>query len=98
MEDEVNARVRMSNKGQIVVPKSIRDSHGWGPGDEFELMPSGSGVTLMPVRDGTPLFPKTTIEEFLRNRIRIDRPFPDDEEIDRALLGEAARRFREERG
>ncbi len=26
---------RLSNKGQIVIPKNVRNAHGWEPGLEF---------------------------------------------------------------
>jgi AbrB family looped-hinge helix DNA binding protein len=89
----MNARAKMSSKGQIVVPKSLRDAHGWGAGTEFEFVESGKGVLVQPVQEFDPRFPPITIEEFLASRIKIDRPFPTDEEIEETLLAEAARRF-----
>lgn len=39
---------RLSSKGQIVLPKSIRESHGWMPGTEFVIEDSGGGILLRP--------------------------------------------------
>jgi AbrB family looped-hinge helix DNA binding protein len=89
----MNARARMSSKGQIVVPKQLRDAHGWGAGTEFEFVESGKGVLVQPVQEFDPRFPPISTEEFLASRIKIDRPFPTNEEIEETLLAEAARRF-----
>lgn len=88
----MNARAKMSSKGQIVVPKSIRDAHGWAEGTEFEFVEADKGVTLQPMNAFDPRFPPITWEEFEARRVKIDR-FPTDEEIEETLLAEAARRF-----
>ena len=48
---------KLSSKGQIVLPKSVRDAHGWVPGTEFEIEPTADGVQL---RAKAP-FPKTVL-------------------------------------
>jgi AbrB family looped-hinge helix DNA binding protein len=56
---------RLSTKGQIILPKNIRDSRAWGPGTEFTVEETKEGVLLRPARR----FPKTTLDEvvgFLR--------------------------------
>lgn len=93
----MNARARMSSKGQIVVPKSVRDAHGWGEGTEFEFVETGRSVSLIAVEAFDPRFPPITWEEFEASRIKIDR-FPTDEEIDQTMLDEAGRRFDATRG
>jgi len=40
---------RLSSKGQVVLPKSIRDSHHWRAGTEFIVESAGDGVILRPV-------------------------------------------------
>jgi AbrB family looped-hinge helix DNA binding protein len=50
---------RLSTKGQIVLPKGIRESHAWGPGTEFTVEETGEGVLLRP----SGRFPKTTLAE-----------------------------------
>jgi AbrB family looped-hinge helix DNA binding protein len=89
----MNARATMSSKGQIVVPKAVRDAHGWESGTEFEFVESGEGVFIQPVEKPDPRFPPISWEEFEKRRIRIDRPFPSDREIEESILAEAARRF-----
>ncbi|MGA3017171.1 MAG: AbrB/MazE/SpoVT family DNA-binding domain-containing protein [Bryobacteraceae bacterium] len=50
---------RLSTKGQIVLPKSVRTSHAWGPGTEFSVEETRDGILLRPAR----LFPRTTIDQ-----------------------------------
>ncbi len=41
---------RLSSKGQISVPKAVRDAQGWKVGQEFAFVPTGhGGVELVPV-------------------------------------------------
>ena len=88
----MNATAKLSSKGQIVVPKSIRDENGWTEGMEFEFVKAETGVTLKPVKPIDRRFPPITWEEFEARRVRIER-FPTDSEIEETLLSEAARRF-----
>lgn len=50
---------QLSTKGQIVLPKSIRDAHAWRPGVKFTVEETKEGILLRPV----PLFPRTTIDQ-----------------------------------
>lgn len=50
---------RMSTKGQLALPKSIRSSRAWGPGTEFTVEETGEGVLLRP----TNRFPATELVE-----------------------------------
>ncbi len=40
--------VKMSSKGQIVIPKAMRDSHHLQPGVEFIIIEEGNSLRLMP--------------------------------------------------
>lgn len=40
-------RVKVSSKGQIVIPKKLRDSMGWQQGDEIEFEVIGERRFLM---------------------------------------------------
>ena len=40
------ATVTLSSKGQLVIPKEIRDELHWEPGTRITLIASASGVTL----------------------------------------------------
>jgi AbrB family looped-hinge helix DNA binding protein len=42
-------RTRLSTKGQIILPKGIRDSRAWVPGTEFTIEDTGEGILLRPV-------------------------------------------------
>lgn len=53
------AKTRLSSKGQVIIPKAVRDRQGWRPGVELEVEDRGDGVVL---RRPKP-FPPTTIEQ-----------------------------------
>jgi AbrB family looped-hinge helix DNA binding protein len=89
----MNARARISSKGQIVVPKSVRDAQGWAEGTELEFIRRGREVVVQSIDKSDPRFPPITVEEFLASRIKIDRPFPSEAEIEETLLAEAGRRY-----
>jgi AbrB family looped-hinge helix DNA binding protein len=40
---------RLSSKGQIILPKSIRAAHHWEPGVEFSVEETRDGVLLRPL-------------------------------------------------
>jgi AbrB family looped-hinge helix DNA binding protein len=50
---------RLSSKGQVIIPKSIRDEYQWTTGVEFFVIDTTDGVLLKPKRP----FPPTTIDE-----------------------------------
>ena len=43
-------RTRLSNKGQIVIPKAIRTLHGWQAGLEFIIESVEDGIKLRPIK------------------------------------------------
>ena len=50
---------RLSTKGQIVLPKTIRTSRAWGPGTEFTVEETRDGLLLRPAGD----FPETELDQ-----------------------------------
>lgn len=50
---------RLSSRGQIVIPKAVREAHDWTPGQEFEIEESGDALILRPKSP----FPRTTLDE-----------------------------------
>lgn len=50
---------KLSSKGQIIVPKSVREAKNWQPGLEFIVVDTGDGILLKPKRP----FPTTTLAE-----------------------------------
>ncbi len=51
--------VKLSSKGQIVIPKGIRESRHLAAGTEFIVSFLGDEIRLMPV----PVFPRTKVED-----------------------------------
>jgi len=45
---------RLSTKGQLILPKTIRDARGWSAGTELVVEETPGGVTLRPVRQSRP--------------------------------------------
>ena len=41
---------RLSSKGQVVVPKAVREAHGWRTGMEFAVEEVPGGVLLRPCK------------------------------------------------
>ena len=52
---------KLSSKGQVIIPKSVREAHRWTPGTEFMVEDTPEGVLLKPKR----LFPQTRLEDGL---------------------------------
>jgi AbrB family looped-hinge helix DNA binding protein len=80
---------RLSSKGQVVLPKSVRDAQGWAPGTEFTIESTSDGVTL---RAKAP-FPRTDLGEVfgsVKHRGRAKTL----QEMDAGIGRAVARRFR----
>lgn len=69
--------VTLSSKGQIVIPKSIREEMHLHPGAEFVISMTATGLTLTP----NTLFPKTTHEEVCGILAKPGRVVPDKDEL-----------------
>lgn len=39
----------LSETFEVSIPKSVRDAHRWQAGQEFALIPKGTGILLVPV-------------------------------------------------
>jgi len=50
---------QLSSKGQIVLPKAIRDAKKWKPGTKFTVEETKEGILLRPAK----LFPPTTLDQ-----------------------------------
>jgi AbrB family looped-hinge helix DNA binding protein len=50
---------RLSSKGQIIIPKALRDAYRWQAGQEFVLIEMGDGILLKAKRP----FPTTKLNE-----------------------------------
>ena len=59
----MNARTTLSSKGQVVIPKDIRDALKLKPGEHFEISHQGGRIVLEPVRQSQA---KISYDEFRR--------------------------------
>jgi AbrB family looped-hinge helix DNA binding protein len=41
---------KLSSKGQVILPKSVRDEHRWLPGTEFQVEDTPAGILLRPAK------------------------------------------------
>jgi len=41
--------IRLSSKGQVVLPAALRAARAWPPGTEFELLETAEGLLLKPL-------------------------------------------------
>lgn len=72
---------RLSSKGQIILPKSVRDAHRWVPGTEFAVESVEGGVLLKPLGP----FARTRIEDVAGSLRRTGAKARSLEEMDAAL-------------
>ena len=80
----MNARTTMSGKGQVVIPKDVRDRLGLKPGQKLDVSESGGAVVLRPARTE----PTLTMEEAvarLREIIKYDGPPVSIEEMNETI-------------
>lgn len=78
---------KLSTKGQVILPKTIRDAHRWNPGTEFLVQEVHDGVLLRPVK----LFPPARFEEVAGCLHYTGRP-KTVEQMHRAIAKEVKRR------
>ena len=80
----------LSTKGQLVLPKAMRDHLGWGVGARLVVEEVDGTVTLR----RAPLFKVTDYEE-VYGMLKSDRPPVSLVEMDEAVAREAVRRARD---
>jgi AbrB family looped-hinge helix DNA binding protein len=80
---------KLSSKGQIVLPKSVRQARGWEPGTEFVVEATEDGVHL---RVKTP-FPRTELDDVFGSVRYKGRP-KSLEQMSEAVKRAAGRRYR----
>ena len=61
MKEGAMETTRLSEKGQIVIPKRIRADHKWEPGLEFSVEDLGGSIALKPIRS----FRRTRLRDVL---------------------------------
>lgn len=80
----------VSTKGQVILPKAIRDHRRWKPGTRLTVEETADGVLLKPA----PLFSPTRIEDVF-GCLKYDGPARTIEEMDAAITEEARARARD---
>jgi len=83
--------LRLSTKGQIVIPKSIRGRHRWEPGTEFTIEEEGDTLVLRPVKP----FPETSLEAGL-GCTGYQGPAKSLEEMEEGIAEELRRQWKDE--
>jgi AbrB family looped-hinge helix DNA binding protein len=78
----------MSTKGQVILPKAIRDQLNWTAGTRLTVEESAGGVLLKPA----PAFPPTRPEDVFAS-LGYEGPPKTLEEMDAAVMAEARRRY-----
>jgi bifunctional DNA-binding transcriptional regulator/antitoxin component of YhaV-PrlF toxin-antitoxin module len=76
--------VKLSTKGQFVIPNEIRKSHHLTAGTEFAISFVGSEIRLTPL----PMFPATTVPEVAGLLARGEKKIPDEAAL-RAKIAKA---------
>lgn len=77
----------VSTKGQVILPKAIRDRRHWDSGTKLVVEDTGDGVLLKPI----PLFERTSIAQ-VAGMLAYKGKAKSIEEMDAAIVREAKRR------
>ena len=84
-------QTHLSAKGQIVIPKQVRDAHNWHPGTAFEVIDRPDGILLRPTATAAR---RLSLAEFRSLLPRHQGPAVTIEEMDAAIDTELAARWR----
>jgi AbrB family looped-hinge helix DNA binding protein len=79
--------VKLSSKGQFILPKAIRDRHHWEAGTEFIIIDRGTELIIKPTR----VFPSTELESPDKPSVYPGKPLSL-EDMELAILAEAGKR------
>lgn len=86
----MNAHTKLSAKGQVVIPKAVRDRMHWEEGAALEVVERADGVLL---RAAQPARKRITMEEFRKRVPPYLGPRLTLEDMENAVLEEAAARY-----
>lgn len=86
----MGAQTKLSAKGQVVIPKPIRDRLRWREGASLEVLETANGVLLRPAAASRE---RITVEEFRRRHPPRPGATLTLEQMDEAIAREAARRY-----
>jgi AbrB family looped-hinge helix DNA binding protein len=82
--------VKVSSKGQIVIPKELRDAFDIVPGTQFVISADGDEIRLRPA----PAFTRTRAADGLGLLARKGRGQLSDEEVQRRIAAQLGKRDR----
>ncbi len=88
MSSRSNATTRLSTKGQLILPKAIRQRRQWAAGTELIVEDTPDGVLIK----AASYFPPKRVED-VAGSLRYDGPAISIEDMNRAVLDEAKRRL-----
>ena len=80
----------LSSKGQVIIPKALREALRWGPGTRLQVHDTLDGVLLKPAAGGKKLALRSGLAA-IRKHIDYRGPTVSLEQMDGAILREAAR-------
>lgn len=78
----------LSTKGQVILPKEVREGRAWGPGTRLEVEQTADGVLLR----RAPAFVRTRLDEVVGMLRRPGQRPLSIEDMDAAVAEEARRR------
>ncbi len=82
----------LSSKGQVVIPKALRDARRWEPGTRFEVKETAAGLLLTPVAGIEKKHALTAGLAALRQRANYQGPTVTLQQMDAAVADEARRK------
>lgn len=77
----------VSTKGQVILPKAVRESQAWTPGTRLTVEETAEGVLLR----AAPLFPPTRMEDVF-GMLKYDGPPKTLEEMEAGIAAEVRER------
>lgn len=80
-------KTTLSSKGQVILPKSVRQAHDWTPGTEFSVEDCDEGVILRPLKP----FKPTELEDVF-GCLKYEGAAKTLEEMDEAITTEVRKR------
>jgi AbrB family looped-hinge helix DNA binding protein len=90
----MNARAKISSKGQLVLPKAVREAYGLTAGSEVNIESAGDAIVLKPLHKKDRR--TYTIDE-VAGFLKYDGPPVTVEDMERGVLEEARRKWNAER-
>lgn len=88
----MNMHTKMSEKGQVVVPKAVRDRLGWLPGTDLDVIETEDGVTFRPRSTRKKLTVEQAVARFRELYTHVGPPATL-EQMRESAQGEASRNF-----